>query len=123
MIIKKKTVLIVDDFPLIIDRLLVLLTHLDNIESVISAGDFGQAISLLIEFKPEISILDIHLPDKSGIELLRHIKKSQPNTIVIMLTNETGEYYRKLCQSLGADYFIDKSNEFDQVPLIISTMN
>jgi hypothetical protein len=37
-----------------------------------------------------------------------------------MLTNQTGEYYRDICMFIGADYFVYKSTEFEQVPGIIS---
>lgn len=120
---KKKTVLIVDDFPLIIERLLILLNNLDNIELVLSAGDFAQAIPILTNHSPDICVLDIHLPGRNGIELLKHIKKYYPSIVIIMLTNQTGEYYRDICMSIGADYFIDKSAEFEQVPGIISYLN
>jgi DNA-binding NarL/FixJ family response regulator len=120
---RKKTVLIVDDFPLIIERLIILLNNLENVGPVFRAGDFSQAIPMLSEYGPDISVLDIHLPDKNGIDLLRHIKKNHPEMIVIMLTNESSEFYRKLCHSLGADYFVDKSTEFDRIPAIISSMN
>jgi len=120
---RKKTVLIVDDFPLIIERLIVLLNNLENVGPVFRAGGYSQAIPMLLEQDPDIIVLDIHLPDRNGIDLLRHIKKNHPEMIVIMLTNESSEYYRKLCNSLGADYFVDKSTEFDRIPAIISSLN
>ena len=40
-----------------------------------------------------------------------------------MITNQVTDHYKKLCSSLGADYFFDKSNEFEQIPGIISAIH
>lgn len=40
----------------------------------------------------------------------------------MMMTNHAEEYYRVLCRELGADYFLDKSNDFARVPCIVSHM-
>jgi DNA-binding NarL/FixJ family response regulator len=49
-------------------------------------------------------------------------KSQNPATIVIMLTNKSGAYYRKLCKTMGADHFLDKSTDFEMVPYIIRNM-
>jgi DNA-binding NarL/FixJ family response regulator len=77
---------------------------------------------MLTESRPDIVLLDIHLPVKSGIELLQYIRINHPATIVIMLTNESGDYYRKICKKLGAAYFIDKSREFELIPDILASI-
>ena len=65
-------------------------------------------------------ILDIQVPPgpnlRNGIDVLRLTKKEHPHSGVIMLTNFDNSYYRKECERLGADFFFDKSNEFEQVP-------
>ncbi len=119
---RKKVLLLVDDSPIIIERLMYMLEELDNIEVILQSESYANALKLIESNHPDIIILDINLPDKSGLDLLRLIKKEYPNTTVIMVTNQTGEYYRNLCQKLGADYFIDKSSEFEQVPVIISSI-
>jgi DNA-binding NarL/FixJ family response regulator len=119
----KKNVMIVDDSPIIIDRLKIILSGLDNIQSIIHGESYSGAISLLASNPPDIAILDINLPDKSGIELLRYIKNHHDTITIIMLSNQSDDYYRNLCKSLGSHYFIDKSTEFEQVPLIVSSIH
>jgi DNA-binding NarL/FixJ family response regulator len=116
-----KTILIVDDSPLITVRLQVMLRELDNIGSVECAGDYTSALQLFIATPPDIALLDINLPGRSGLDLLRHIKANYPSTIVIMLTNQSGYFYQNICKKLGADYFIDKSKDFEDLPLIVSS--
>ena|ERR1700676_1025966 len=123
MIIGNKIVLIVEDSPIIIDRLQIMLEDLANVQTILHAGTYANAVPILTKTNPDIAILDINLPDKSGIELLRYIKKNHTETTVIMLSNQAGDYYRNLCQLCGAEYFIDKSKDFEQVPGIILSLH
>jgi DNA-binding NarL/FixJ family response regulator len=65
-------------------------------------------------------LLDINLPDKSGIELLRKIKEDYKKTKVFMITNQANDYYKDMCKKLGADNFFDKSIDFNLIPDLIS---
>jgi DNA-binding NarL/FixJ family response regulator len=118
----EKTILVVEDSPLITVRLQAMLKQLENIGSVESAGDYTTALQLFTTMPPDIVLLDINLPGKSGLDLLRHIKANYPSTIVIMLTNQSGYFYQNICNKFGADYFIDKSKDFEDLPLIVSSL-
>jgi len=118
----KKTVVIVDDSPLIVKRLVDMLNDLPGLEWIKNAGNYADGLQLIEENNPGILLLDINLPDKSGIELLRVCRESNPGTKVLMITNQANEYYRKLCLKLGASYFIDKSKEFEQIAEAIASI-
>src|SRR6476661_7491437 len=98
---RAKKILIIDDSALIVERLINLLEDLRNVESINLAGTWAEASILLEQFQPQIIFLDIHLPDKSGIELLNKIKTEHPEIIVIMFTNEGNDFYKTLCFELG----------------------
>jgi len=117
---KKLVTLIVDDSSVIIKRFKEILGDMDNIETVLHAHNYYEGSQMLENVKPHVVLLDINLPDKSGIELLRHIQEQQIDTRVIMITNHATEHYKKVCAGLGADHFFDKSNEFELIPGIIS---
>lgn len=119
---KKQAILIVDDSPLIVDRLTELISELQNIGSIVKAATFAESIDLLKENRPDIAVLDINLPDKSGIEVLKYIKAEYPSIVVIMFTNQGNSYYQDICKNLGAEYFVDKSRGFDQIPDIIGSL-
>ena|ERR1700730_7006282 len=108
-------VLIVDDSPLIAERLTRILKGLKNVKQILHAGSFTDAMNILSVLKPDLMLLDINLPDKSGIELLRTISINKWKLMVIMFTNHSSDYYRDLCKSLGAYYFFDKTNEFEKI--------
>ena len=117
-----KSILIVDDSLLIVDRLQTMLKELDNPGPVGCALDYPSAMQQIKESLPDIVLLDINLPGGNGIGILRYIKTQLPATVVIMLTNQADDYYRNICRKWGADFFIDKSREFDQVIPVLSTI-
>ena len=121
MEIKRHVVLIVDDSPLIIERLISMLEELENVKEILHAGNYNQARTIVMEQLPNIVLLDITLPDKSGIELLQFIKKDYSYIKVIMLTNQANKHYKKLCLQSGADKFLDKTEDFQQISSIISS--
>jgi DNA-binding NarL/FixJ family response regulator len=115
-----KILLIVDNSSLIIERLISLLKEADRIEKIFAATDYTGAINMLEKQRTDIVLLDIQLPGKNGIELLKYIVKHYPGTKVIMLSNLVSEYYQRLCREIGAVHFIDKSTDFDRIPEIVS---
>ena len=120
---KKLIALIVDDSLIIIERFIEILNEMENIGMVLYASNYTEGLQLLEDLKPDIALLDINLPDKSGIDLLRIIHQRKLDIKVIMVTNQSTEHYKKVCSNLGAQYFFDKSNEFEQIPDIISTIH
>jgi DNA-binding NarL/FixJ family response regulator len=119
----KLVILIVDDSMDFIERMVSLLDEADNIGYINVANSYEEGLRIFFEERPDLVMLDISLPDKSGIELLRSIKESRRDCKVIMVTNATEECYRQQCSELGANYFLDKSNDFELIPGIVSNLN
>jgi DNA-binding response OmpR family regulator len=109
------TIFIVDDSSIIRERIMEKLGMLTMNSTVFEAKDYQSANQMIDKEQPDIAILDIQLPDGSGIDLLSKIKSTYKNTVVIMLTNYPYSIIRKRCDELGADYFFDKSTEFEKV--------
>lgn len=107
--------MIVDDSNVISKRLEELLMDIRGIEIVSIAEDGMQAIADFSKTKPDLVILDLMIPKINGLDVLRNIRPQNDNVIIIVLTNYNQSYFRDLCASLGADYFLDKSAEFDKV--------
>jgi DNA-binding NarL/FixJ family response regulator len=117
-----RSLFIVDDSPLIIERLLSMLEGLLPLDQIAYAGSYGEALSLIDPNPPDILLLDVHLPDKSGVELLRVVRRRYPAIAVIMISNQSDESYRTVCAALGALHFLDKSTEFEEIPALILSM-
>jgi len=120
---KKLKVFIADDSGFIRDRLPDMLSELSGIEVVGQAEDGIQALNSIRILNPDVVILDIRMPGKNGIEVLQELKKEKPRRVVIMLTNYPYPQYRKKCLDLKADFFFDKSADFDQLFTLLKELN
>jgi DNA-binding response OmpR family regulator len=103
-------VLLVDGSLLLQSRLNKALHKLDNDIQIVQTNCCKEATSLFLSFQPDLLILDIALPDGSGIDLLQTFKKINPEIIVAILTNYPTIEFSNRCKVLGADYFFDKKN-------------
>ena len=110
-----KQVLIIDDSLQIRERIAALLAESSQIRIAGQAGNGCDALDAVQRLKPDTVILDIRLPDQSGIELLKTFKARYPEMTVIMLTNLDDARYRKQCQHLGADNFLNKTIDFEKI--------
>lgn len=119
---KRNPVFIVDDSPVVRDRLLAMISELPNVEVVGQADVAFEAINSIRRLRPSVVVLDISMPGGSGMYVLESVKKDRPVPLVIMLTNFAHEQYRQKCLQLGADYFFDKSTEFERVTEVLRAM-
>lgn len=122
--VKGKTlnVVIVDDSQIIRDRLTMLLNEIDAVTIVGYADNPLEATEKIVELQPDIVILDIFLSGGSGIHVLQNIRSRSVRSKVVVMTNYAQEQYRKKCFEEGADYFFDKSIEFDKIADVIQKM-
>lgn len=116
----------VEDSPLVAERLQSMVQELSHIEYAGNAANIEDAMLLIKEHGPDVVILDIHLKDNAplttGIDLLKLLRINHPNIITIILSNLSAPQYRNRCLALGANYFFDKSNDFDRVPEVLTTL-
>ena len=109
-------VLIVDDSEAIRERLVEMISEVPDVEISSQAKDGQEAIRLIEETEPAVVVLDIQMPEVSGIDVLKFIGNGlKPKPLVIVLTNYPYPLYREKCLAMGADYFLDKSVDFEKV--------
>ncbi len=112
----KIKVFIADDSLIVREHLVTMLEELAGIEVVGQAANVAEAISAIWKLQPDVVILDILMPGGSGIKVLQNIKQAGAGPMVIILTNYPYPVFRQKCLQAGADFFLDKSTEFDQIP-------
>lgn len=84
-------VLIVDDHEVVREGLRALLSRRDGMEVVGMAGTVAEAVTAAAKMQPDVVVMDVRLPDGSGIEACRDIREARPDTKVIMLTSYADE--------------------------------
>ena len=113
------SVLIADDSSTIRRRISNLLSKIPRIGDIYEAVDGQMAVDRIKKLTPRIVILDLRMPKMSGLQVLGNIQKNGSGPTFVVLTNFPLANYRDLCKRAGADYFLDKSKEFEKLPDII----
>jgi two-component system response regulator AtoC len=111
------TILIVDDEQLIRWSLATRLK--DEGYRVLEAGTAAEAVSQQHGEGVDLVLLDIGLPDASGLSVLKQIKESDPDTLVIMLTAQTGVQTAVEAMKNGAFHYANKPFDLDEVVLLV----
>ena len=113
-------ILIVDDIQEIVINIEKIIKDNLPVANIKHAFNAEDAMLRYDEFNPDFVLLDLGLGKRSGLDVLKHIKKIKSKTKVIIVTNYSEAFYFRKCSELGADYFIDKSNEFNELPKILN---
>lgn len=115
MIPKKKTVVIVEDDPQIQAHLIEILKTAGDISCLGAFSSAEEAEKKIPAMYPDVIIMDINLPGKSGIDCIRFLKKSLPEVEVIMLTayEEEDNIFRALKE--GASGYLLKSSDTNDI--------
>jgi two-component system response regulator DevR len=83
--------LVVDDHEVVRQGLVAMLSRRPNFQVAAEAGTAADAIELARRFQPDLVIMDVRLPDGSGIEACREIRAELPETKVVILTSYPDE--------------------------------
>ena len=115
-------VVIADDSALLRDRIKILLNSSKHISMVYEAETGPEALQLIKDEKPDLAILDIRMPELNGIEVLKKIRELKMKTNICILTNYPYPQYKKKCLEAGADYFLSKTEEFEDIKIVITEL-
>ena len=101
-------ILIVDDHPVFRDGVRNMLNQHVDIEVVGEADNGKQALQLAKELKPDLVVMDITMPELSGIEATKAIKAELPETAVLLLSGYSHDSYILAALRAGAVGFLSK---------------
>jgi two-component system, NarL family, invasion response regulator UvrY len=113
-------VLLVDDHPVVIQGVKEILSQMNEIENIGEAGNGAEALSQLNGTAWDVVILDINLPDISGFDLLKQIKRTRPRLPVIMLTLHAEEQFAARSLKAGASGYLTKETAPDELVHAVS---
>jgi DNA-binding NarL/FixJ family response regulator len=80
---------------------------------VLEAATVAAAATLAAGSAVDFVIVDVHVP-KTGLDGLTLLRDHMPAAVIIVLTNEVNTLHRRECLKRGADFFFDKSHEFER---------
>ena len=115
-------VFVVEDSPAVRERLVEMINDICGMKVVGEADAYDSAVSGIMGTRPDVAILDINLARGSGIEVLARVKPQLPALRAIMLTNYDTPQHARASAAAGAEYFLDKSADFERITEILRQM-
>lgn len=114
----KKRVLIADD-EIHIRTMMKGVIKMMGFDLAGEASNGSDAVNIFSKEKPDITLLDINMPQKNGIEALKEIMNIDPDAFVVMLTSVSDMESVNECITQGASHYIRKDTPLDQIKSII----
>ncbi len=111
-------VFLADDSALIRDRVAAMLVA--GAMNVVGQAETPQdSIDGILAAHPDVVVLDVQLEGGSGLEVLRAVRQVDPRIAFVVFSNNAGPAYRKRYLGEGAQRFLDKTTEFDQLVVAV----
>jgi DNA-binding NarL/FixJ family response regulator len=108
-------ILLVDDHAVFCDGLKTVLGLQPDLEVVGSCGSVREAVEGARALQPDVVLLDVHLPDGSGLDAAASIKRERPTTQVVILTSDDDEAVLRAALRAGVTGYLSKHEASNQV--------
>ena len=117
-------IFVVEDSAAVRERLVEMILGVESVNVVGTADRYGAAVAGILNTRPDVAVLDIKLADDagSGIDVLSEVKKTLPDMRAIVLSNYATPQHVKASADAGAEYFLDKSVDFERITGILEQM-
>lgn len=102
-------VLLVDDHAILRDGLRFALAQTKDIKVLAEAATAGEGVATWKKHRPDVTLLDVYLPDASGLDALAEILKENPGARILMLTTAEGDQEIHRASTLGAAGYLLKT--------------
>ncbi|MEJ2555145.1 MAG: response regulator transcription factor [Anaerolineae bacterium] len=116
-------VLVVDDHPIVRQGVRSLLSAFPDIEVVSEAETPMAALAQLNTLRPDVVLLDVRLGEASGVEVARQVRRTHPDSRVIILTTYDDDEYLFGALQAGAHAYLLKDMALDELPAVIRAVH
>lgn len=117
-----KHIFLVEDHPIMREMLISFLEVTQGFEVCGSAESAEEAIESLKEAKPDLVLVDVSLPEMSGIDLVRHIRSTYPELPCLMLSGHGESSYVKRALQAGARGYVLKDDSVELPTAILTVL-
>ena len=115
-------IFIVDDHPMVVEGIRSILTQLTDVEVAGHAMNAASCMGYFVNNSADLVLLDINLPDQSGIDVCKALLKRKPELKVISLTNFDQLTYLQNMKDAGAKGYLLKNSSADEIEKAITTV-
>jgi DNA-binding NarL/FixJ family response regulator len=115
-------IILTDDHQIVRDGIKAMLSDADGIRIIAQAGSGSELFDLLKTKKTDVIILDIELPDMSGIDICSRITKEYPEIRILILSMYTGEEFIFKAISEGAKGYLPKNTSREELVMAIKAV-
>jgi DNA-binding NarL/FixJ family response regulator len=120
---KATKILIVDDHPMVIEGISALFKDEASVDVIGSATTGAAALKFLKNTETDVVLLDINLPDQSGLDVCKHISENHINTRVIAVSNQSlPSYIQKITEYGGSGYLLKNTTKQELLQAIEMVM-
>jgi len=109
---------IIEDQELFAKGLKSLLSENLKVKNIICFFTGQDALRSICSFKPDVVFLDLNLPDSTGIDILKELRSKNSKAIISILSMYKDNYVITLAKKLGANAYLSKDAEIDELSLI-----
>lgn len=118
------SIVVIEDHTLMREGLIQLVNSQPDLEVVAEAADAARGLDAVLTHKPDVAIIDITLPGRNGLELIKDIKAQIPNQIVLVISMHDESLYAERALKAGAKGYImkdaDRASFIDAIRRIIA---
>lgn len=115
-------VFVIDDESLVRIGLAALLADLDGVVVVGDCASPRAALARLPEARPDVVLLDITMPELSGLDAIPQVRAAWPHARIVMMTHHEGDSFVERALRAGADGYLSKDSEPDELKIALRTV-
>src|SRR5260370_3579394 len=104
----KIRVLCVDDHPVVRDGIAAIINLQPDMRLAGAAATGGEALERFVELRPDVTLVDLQLPDMSGFDVIKRIRDKSPNARIIVLSSHEGDVDIQRALEAGAQGYVVK---------------
>lgn len=101
-------VLVVEEQALAREAIREFLSVSPDVQELYTAGDGREAVDAVGAHRPDVMVIDVRLPDESGLQIARRVRRLYPATAVVLLADHDNPQYREAAVACGASAFVAK---------------